>query len=130
MAGATKPNEKEEDVVQSILSKAKPILGNIGFGSIVGYCSGLAMRSIGRAAAVLIGGTFIGLQVAVGMGYIDVKWDKVGDQTKQAIDVNADGQLNVDDAKEYWKRLRKVLTHKIPSAGGFSLGFLYGVRHG
>ena len=30
----------------------------------------------------------------------------------------------------YWKKFKALMTNKIPSAGGFSFGFLYGVRYG
>ena len=38
-----------------------------------------------------------------------------------------DGQLDAEDAKVYWSKVKKILTNKIPSASGFSLGFFYGV---
>ena len=44
-----------------------------------------------------------------------------------SADANKDGVLDGEDVKEWWKRLKKLLTYKLPSAGGFSLGFLYGV---
>jgi uncharacterized membrane protein (Fun14 family) len=44
--------------------------------------------------------------------------------------VDKDGKVTAEDVIEYWKVLKKVLTYKLPSAGGFSLGFLYGVRYG
>jgi uncharacterized membrane protein (Fun14 family) len=119
-----------KDIVEQAIEKAKPILLNIGFGSIMGYCSGVAMQKVGKAFAVIIGTTFVGLQVAVSLGYIDVKWDKVADGVHAKIDLTDDGKIDAKDAKEYWKKLKTILTHKLPSAGGFSFGFLYGVRHG
>jgi uncharacterized membrane protein (Fun14 family) len=121
---------EKKDVVESILEKAKPALANFGFGTVAGYCSGLAMIKVGRALAVAVGTVFVGLQMAVAFGYIDVNWKKVADNAKAKMDVNSDGTLNKEDVKEYWRRLKTLLTHKIPSAGGFSLGFLYGVRQG
>lgn len=121
---------EQKDIVEDALAKAKPMLVNIGFGSIVGYCSGLAMQKVGKTLAFVIGSGFIALQMAVSLGYIDVHWDKVAGGATASIDVNKDGKLDAEDAKEYWRRLQSILTHKIPSAGGFSLGFLYGVRYG
>lgn len=43
---------------------------------------------------------------------------------------DGDGELTVEDAKYYWRKVKAVLTSKLPDAGGFSLGFLYGVKHG
>jgi len=44
-------------------------------------------------------------------------------------DTDGDGELTTADLKNYWITVKKVLTNKIPSAGGFSIGFLYGVKH-
>ena len=46
-----------------------------------------------------------------------------------SIDQDGDGELTTADLKNYWITVKKVLTNKIPSAGGFSIGFLYGVKH-
>ena len=121
---------EKKDVVEQVIERAKPILANITFGGIMGYCSGVAAQKIGKAMAVVIGTGFVGLQLAATFGYIDVKWDKVVESAKSTMDVTEDGQLNADDAKEWWKRLKTLLTYKLPSAGGFSVGFLYGVRYG
>jgi hypothetical protein len=36
----------------------------------------------------------------------------------------------MEDAKAWWKKLKARLTQELPGAGGFSLGFLCGVRYG
>ena len=46
------------------------------------------------------------------------------------MDQNKDGKLDIDDAQIYWAKLKAMLTDKIPSAGGFSAGFLLGARRG
>jgi uncharacterized membrane protein (Fun14 family) len=121
---------ESKDIVEQAIDKAKPILMNIGFGGVMGFCSGMALKKVGKSLAVIIGTTFVGLQMAVALGYIDVKWDKVADGVHAKIDITDDGKLDSGDAKEFWKKLKAILTHKLPSAGGFSFGFLYGVRYG
>lgn len=121
---------ESKDIVEQAIDKAKPILMNIGFGGVMGFCSGMALKKVGQSLAVIIGTTFVGLQMAVALGYIDVKWDKVADGVHAKIDITDDGKLDTKDAKEFWKKLKSILTHKLPSAGGFSFGFLYGVRYG
>lgn len=91
---------------------------------------GYALKTIGKAVAVLVGITFIGLQSAASMGYIEIDWEKIRLSIKSKVDTNEDGALNTDDMKEYWRRFKKLMTNKLPDAGGFSLGFLYGVRYG
>ena len=117
---------EKKDAVEQVIEKSKPILANIGMGGIVGFTSGIALKKIGKALAVVIGTGFIGLQLASVMGYVDVKWDNVAQSAKTKMDANQDGILDTEDVKEWWKRLKKLLTYKIPSAGGFSVGFLYG----
>lgn len=121
---------EKKDVVEEAMEKAKPVLMNIGFGSIMGYCSGLAFRTVGKALAFVIGSGFIALQVAASMGYVEVHWNRIADGARAQIDITKDGKLSAEDAKEYWRRLKTLLTNKVPSAGGFSLGFLYGVGYG
>lgn len=41
-----------------------------------------------------------------------------------------DGKLTVEDLKEYWKKLKAILTYQLPDAAGFSTGFLFGVKYG
>lgn len=118
--------ESKKDVVEQVIEKSKPILANIGIGSLVGFTSGLALKKIGKAMAVVLGTGFLGLQLASVMGYVDVKWDHVAQSTKTKMDANQDGVLDTEDVKEWWQRLKTLVTHKIPSAGGFSVGFLYG----
>jgi uncharacterized membrane protein (Fun14 family) len=112
------------------LEKLKPIFSNLSFGAVMGYCSGTALKKVGRALAVVIGIGFIGLQTAVSAGFITVDWSKISGHVKNKIDATGDGKLDIDDAKAYWKKLKSVLTNKVPAAGGFSLGFLYGVKSG
>ena len=112
-----------------LIDKLKPALAKISFGSLVGYCSGVATKKIGRALAIVAGMGFMIVQGAVYSGYIDVDWKKVQDDVASKVDANKDGALTAEDAKAYWKKLKQILTHNIPNAGGFSLGFLYGVTY-
>jgi len=121
---------EKQDPVEAIIDKAKPLLANLSFGAMMGYCSGYALKKVGRALALIIGMGFIGLQVAATSGYIQIDWNKLKVDFVKRVDTSGDGVFDAEDAKEYWRRLKKVLTYRVPSAGGFSLGFLYGVRHG
>jgi len=42
---------------------------------------------------------------------------------------DGDGELTVSDAKVYWEKAKKILTLNIPSAGGFTMGFMYGLTY-
>ena len=43
---------------------------------------------------------------------------------------NNDGKLDEVDAQAHWESAQTMLTNKVPSAGGFSAGFLLGARRG
>ena len=46
------------------------------------------------------------------------------------VSQDGDGKLGAEDMKVYWAKLKALLTANLPSSGGFSLGFLYGVKQG
>ena len=151
-----------KDAVETAIDKLKPIMAKLSFGAIMGYCSAMALKKVGKALAVVVGVGFIGLQTAVSTGYLAVDWTKISDDIKKSADTNADGKIDTEDMKVrtsrlcqttspihrcmsrlltlticlldcsqvYWKKFKSIMTHKIPSAGGFSFGFLYGVRYG
>lgn len=110
-----------------MLSKASPILSKITFGGVVGYCSGAAAKKIGKALATLVGLGFIAIQGFVHTGYVSVDWEKVQKDAIRAIDTTGDGKITADDFKVYWKKLKAFLTNGIPSASGFTVGFIYGL---
>lgn len=89
----------------------------------------MATKKIGRALAIVAGVGFMIVQGAIYSGYVDVDWKKVQDDVAKKVDVNKDGALTAEDAKAYWQKLKKILTNGIPDAGGFSLGFLYGITY-
>lgn len=129
MTESKEEEKKSQDVVEGALDKLKPVLAKLGFGSVVGYCSGLAMKKIGKAVATVIGMGFLVVQGAVYAGYINVDWNKVQSDVVKSVDTNADGKLDTEDLKTYWKKVKDILVKGIPDAGGFSLGFLYAVQY-
>lgn len=97
---------------------------------VMGYCSGLAFRKASRAAAVVIGVGFMGLQGVKSLGYIDVDWNKVKQDAIKPLDANEDGVLDEQDAQIWWKKSQTILKDGVPGVGGFSAGFLLGARRG
>lgn len=120
-----------DDVVQQYLERAKVAGPAVGFGGMLGYCSGLAFRKVGKVFGVAVGLTFMGVQTAASSGYITVNWDKVkNDSFIKPLDANKDGIVNLDDAEIHWKKYSSMMTDKVPNAGGFAAGFLMGARRG
>jgi FUN14 domain-containing protein 1 len=78
--------ENKEDPVEAALDKLKPMLQQLSFGSFMGYCSGMALKKVGKAVAFVIGAGFVGLQGAAYCGYIDVDWIKIKDDALKPLD--------------------------------------------
>jgi len=123
-------SSSSSDPMSTAIDLAKPLIAKISFGSIMGYCSGFALKKVGKAAAVVLGCGFIAVQTCVSYGYLEVDWEKVKDDAVKKVDTDGDGKLGAKDVEVYWKKLRALLTANLPGSGGFSLGFLYGVKQG
>jgi uncharacterized membrane protein (Fun14 family) len=78
--------EEKQDPVERALELAKPVAAQIGFGTVMGYCSGTAMKKIGKMVAFSVGCLFIGLQAAASTGYISVDWAKIKDSATMKMD--------------------------------------------
>ena len=71
-------SSKAKDAVERALDAMKPMAGPLTFGGIMGYCSGMALKKVGKAVAFVVGLGFVGLQAAAYAGYIELKWEKIG----------------------------------------------------
>jgi uncharacterized membrane protein (Fun14 family) len=101
------------------------------FGGIMGFCSGVMMKKVGKVVIVLTGGVFAMFQAAANAGYIDVKWDKVKHDFEGVLDLNGDNKLDASDVKLGLNKVTTVLTNNMATtAGGFTAGFLLGLRKG
>jgi len=74
--GNMKPDEMERFINYTIL----PACNRLGFGGVMGFCSGIAVKKISQQVAYLIGIGFIGLQIAQHQGYINIDWFKLKDE--------------------------------------------------
>ena len=88
-----------KDAVESAIDKAKPILAKLSFGTVMGYCSAMALKKVGKALAIIVGIGFIGFQTAATTGYLAVDWTKISDDIKQKADVTGDGKIDSEDVK-------------------------------
>jgi uncharacterized membrane protein (Fun14 family) len=77
---------ENKDPVSSAIDKLKPVLAKLGFGSIMGYCSGYATKKVGKMAAFAVGVGFIFFQGLVSTGYITIDWNKVKDDAVKKVD--------------------------------------------
>jgi uncharacterized membrane protein (Fun14 family) len=100
------------------------------FTVVMGYCSGMAFRRVGKALGVVIGLGFMGLQGASSLGYVAVDWNKIKDDAIKPLDANADGKVDADDVQIWWNKFNTIMKDSVPGAGGFAAGFLLGARRG
>mmetsp|Transcript_140198 Transcript_140198/g.349432 ORF Transcript_140198/g.349432 Transcript_140198/m.349432 type:complete len:167 (+) Transcript_140198:52-552(+) len=108
-----------------------PIGGSLSAGSVLGFCSGFAVKKAGKAAALIVGSIFCLQQGLSQLGYVQVNWPKVEKDLTQLLDVNKDGKVDAADMNQYYLNLLKILQHNTYSiSGGFGAGFLYGVKKG
>eukprot|EP00667_Euglena_gracilis_P017417 EG_transcript_18355 len=99
----------------------------IGFGSLCGYASGLAMRKFGSIVAYTLGTGFIILQSLQYKGYLSVNWRKVERDYVQLLDVDGDGAVTSKDFNLMSERLKDVLMFDLPAGIGFGSGWIMGL---
>jgi uncharacterized membrane protein (Fun14 family) len=103
----------------------------ISLGSVAGFCSGYALKKVSKAAAIVIGLGFVGIQLARHNGLIsDVNWGMVQEKLVQALDADGDGQVSVQDLKTHLGKLIDVLGFNLPSGAAFGAAFFLGLRYG
>ncbi len=135
-AEGTEGNEDEEiskevDAVEKvILNTVGPLVTKLGYGGVMGFFSGLAMKKVGQIAAFFVGIGFIAVQVLQHEGVIQVDFLEVKEKAIEVFDADGDGELTTKDLIIYWRKFKSILTHSLPGAGGFSGGFLLGVYYG
>lgn len=56
-------SEGEEDPISKALQALGPVGSEITMGAVLGFCSGYAVKKVGKAAAFVVGVTFIATQV-------------------------------------------------------------------
>ena len=78
--------DKIPDQVTELIKANGPAMNQMGFGGVMGYCSGMAFRRVGRFVGVVVGLGFMGAQFASSTGYIDVDWNKVKTDAIKQID--------------------------------------------
>jgi uncharacterized membrane protein (Fun14 family) len=106
------------------------IPSQLSYGFVCGYCSGYALKKIGKAGAIVFGLGFMTLQTLSYSGYIRVDHEKLKSDLYQNLDLNEDGKVNADDRDIALDKVMKVLQFNMPAGGGFAAGFVGGIRSG
>jgi len=101
-----------------------PLLGIDQFatGAAFGFASGFFIQRAAKVGAVLVGVSFLSLQVLSYYGYLHLNWDKCGHEMQRYMDANKD-EINKNTNK-----FQRMVTWGLPGGCGFGTGFLFGLR--
>jgi uncharacterized membrane protein (Fun14 family) len=108
--------------MDSFMGFAGPILQQLGFGGIMGFCAGYASKKVAKAMVVLIGILFICIQLLVYVKFVDVHWDKAAG----AFDHAAQSGM----VQRGFESCMGVLVHNLPFGASFVGGFWLGMKRG
>ncbi len=125
--GQCELDESDTLVVDSLVNALGPVVTKLGFGGILGYCSGYAIRIGTRIAATTIGIGFVCLQTLQYFGYIEINWIKIRKDLIGFVDSNNSGTVDVQDLRHYCINGYKIMRYKGPPAAGFGIGVYMGL---
>ncbi|CAL8094105.1 unnamed protein product [Calicophoron daubneyi] len=100
--------------------RAQIVMG-VGSGLVAGYI----FAKIGRAAALLLGGSLIALQFGVQQDYIHIDWGRVR-ELRETVS-NERPWINSSSGKSRWRKVYKALGENRVFFGSFAGGFLVAV---
>eukprot|EP00435_Cladocopium_sp_Y103_P016486 s1007_g4.t1 len=129
------PHSNMADSGQSTLTPAQkaftellaPIGGQLTLGSTLGFAAGVALRTVGRVAAVGVGCTFCVIQGLAYHGYIEVNWRALERDYLKLLDKDGDGQVGAGDLAHVWQKTVDCLAFNLPAGMGFTAGLAYGL---
>ena len=102
----------------------------ISYGFVCGYTSGYALKKVGKAASIILGLGFIAIQSLAYSGYIQIDHDALKLEMTKVLDINNDGKVDQEDAKQIVHKIKEVVQYNMPAGGGFGAGFYGGLRSG
>jgi len=100
------------------------------YGAALGFCSGFALKKVGKVGTFIFGAGFCMFQSLSYSGYITVNYEKVGKDLSKLLDLDTNGTINERDGKILYDKALDVLGYNIPTGSGFVGGFLVGIRSG
>ena len=102
----------------------------LSYGFMSGFCSGYALKKVGKVAAIVLGGGFMALQTLSYSGYVEVDHGKLKKDIEGMMDLNKDGKIDKEDLNKASEDIMEVLSFGLPAGAGFGAGFLFGLKQG
>lgn len=123
------PPAKKDGVALPGGLDTKSVSKEVAVSGALGATVGVATRRLTSDALYGAGLCFAGLQVLAYCGLITIHWNVISDAVEKAADQNNDGKLDMEDVKIFWRRCIAYAGRGVPSAAGFSSGFLFGYQY-
>merc|ERR1712146_140569 len=111
------------------------ILKNVSGGMVAGFCTGFALKKVGKITAIGLGMTIIGGNILKANGYIETKAfepkviadtiEKYGDELG-----NKDGKFDSTDIKIMYDKFKAATGLNAENMGGAGTRFILGLRFG
>lgn len=118
--------DKISESAHQVMDSGAP--GQLGYGFMMGYCSGYCVKKVSKLIAFAVGGVFCTMQYLSWKGYANVNQDKLKHEVENLMDLNHDGKIDAQDAKLAYQKIHDVLSYNVPVGGGFTAGLGMGLR--
>jgi uncharacterized membrane protein (Fun14 family) len=120
---------------------ASAMAQEVTVGSVAGFCSGYALKKIGKVAAVGVGVLFITVQVANhqrrssgadedSLLVTKRDFERLNRALVTTLDADGDGVVSSRDMQTHLKQVVSVLGLNMPSGAAFTTAFLLGLKMG
>eukprot|EP00051_Salpingoeca_urceolata_P015133 m.194689 g.194689 ORF g.194689 m.194689 type:complete len:172 (+) comp18300_c0_seq5:199-714(+) len=129
-AGAAEGDETIDKAIDFLSDRFGPMAERATVGAVTGCAAGYAAKKAAKLTLLAAGAGFVALQLLAHKGYIDVHWDVFAADIRGALDHDGDGKVGREDVKVMARKGLGVLTHRVPDAAGFGMGFVYGFSQG
>ncbi len=96
----------------------------------MGFASGYFVKKVSKTAAVLVGATFVLLQILEQQGYITIYWNKFEENYNKVLDLDNDGKVTTNDFKLIFYKVVEFLGRNFQTDASFVIGFGIGFRYG
>ena len=99
-----------------------PLISQLGFGAVIGFCVGFLLKKVGKVAAIIVGLAFVLLQVLAHYDIIVIQWEPIKGWW--------DRSTTPTQLQGHWATLRTILFANVPALGGAIPGFILGFKMG
>lgn len=123
-------HDKVKSIMNAFQKYVPEHINELSVSSVLGICTGIAFKRVGRIVATAIGSIFVVVQTLQHYNYIDINFKQINDKAIEMLDTDGDGKLTVKDVHIYVNQLINICSKNMPSAAAFSSGLSIGLFWG